>query len=131
MKKLMRSTLTFVLAIALVVTSLIFVPAKAEAATAITSMDYYDNDGNGPSKTEKGVLPVSFGTVMPKINGEALTKDSYDQYKDDIEFQIKQENGTGGEFKNIDSVSYFKFNDTWGLEWQQWTETAGGWILWM
>ena len=131
MKKLMRSTMTFVLAIALVVTSLAFMPAKAKAATAITSMDYYDNGGNGPTQSKTGVAPVSFGTVMPKINGAALTKDSFAQYENDLELQVSMADTTGGEYKDINKVDYFKFNDTWGWEWQQWTPDVGGWILWM
>ena len=131
MTKLTRRTLSFALAIALVVTSLIFVPSKAKAATAITSMEYYDNGGNGPTQTKTGVAGTSFGTVMPKMNGAALTKDSFAQYESDLELQVSMQETTGGEYKDINKVDYFKFNDTWGWEWQQWTDTVGGWILWM
>ncbi len=126
----MRSTLTFVLAIVLVVTSFAFMPAKAKEGTAITSMDYYDTAGNGPTQSKTGVAPVSFGTVMPKMNGAALTKDSFAQYEDDLELQVSMEETTGGEYKNIKNVDYFKFNDTWGWEWQV-DGGFSGWILWM
>ena len=131
MKRLMKRFIVFVMAIALVVTSLAFMPAKVKAGTAVTSLEYYDNGGNGPTQSKTGVAPVSFGTVMPKINGAALTKDSFPQYEDDIELQVCLDELTGGEYKPISSVNYFVFNDTWGWEWQQWTPDAGGWILWM
>ena len=131
MKRLMKRFIVFVMAIALVVTSLAFMPTKAKAGTAVTSLEYYDNGGNGPTQSKTGVAPVSFGTVMPKINGAALTKDSFPQYEDDIELQVCLDELTGGEYKPISSVNYFVFNDTWGWEWQQWTPDAGGWILWM
>ena len=40
MKRLMRDTIVFVMAIALVVTSLAFMPSKIEAKTAVTSLEY-------------------------------------------------------------------------------------------
>ena len=131
MKTHFKRALTLMLVAVLVVSSLIFVPSSnTKAATAVTSMDYYDG-ANGPTQEKSGVVGTSFGIVMPKINGEALTKTSWPQYEGDIELQVWQAKGTGGEYKDINKVDYFVWNDTWAWEWQQWTDTVGGWILWM
>ncbi len=130
--KLMKRTLAFFMAIVMVVGGLVFYKAQqdVDAAEAVTSMDYYDN-ANGPVVTETGVAPVDFGIVMPRMNGEALNQTNFKLFEGDVEVLVKQANGTGGEWKLINLVKSFVFNDTWGWEYQQWTADAGGWIFWM
>lgn len=44
-----------------------------------------------------------------------------------MQVYVKQAQGTGGEWKKIEEVSYFQWNDTWAWEYQSW----GGWVCWM
>lgn len=129
----MRRTFAMFMAVVMMASGLVIMGAEqtdVKAASVVTSMDYYDS-ANGATQTKTGVAPVSFGTVMPRINGAALTKDSFKQYEGDLELQVKQASGTNGQWKAIKDVEYFVFNDTWAWEYQQWSADAGGWILWM
>lgn len=134
-KKVWKGVVTaFAVAIVLIIGGLVIEKSNGRTANAdtiaITSMDYYDGE-NGPSQSKTGVAPVSFGTVMPKFNGVTYDKVSLKDVEKDLQLYVKQEKGTGGEWKTIDSVKYFVFNDTWGWEYQQWSSDLGGWILWM
>ncbi len=100
------------------------------AATAITSMTYYDS-ANGPVITKSGVGEVSYGFVMPKFNGKTSQELSISDVENDLQLYVKQEQGTNGEWKEIEKVSYFEWNKTWAWEHQQWSSTADGWVCWM
>lgn len=96
------------------------------AATVITSMECYDS-ANGPVVKREGVDEASFGFVMPKFNGKSSSELSISDVEADLQVYVKQEQGTNGEWKKIEEVSYFKWNDTWAWEYQSW----GGWVCWM
>lgn len=96
------------------------------ATTAITSMDYYSSK-DGPTITKSGVGEVSYGFVMPKFNGKGSDELSISGVEGDLQVYIKQEQGTNGEWKKIEDVKYFKWNETWAWEYQSW----GGWVCWM
>ncbi len=64
---------------------------------------------------------------MPKFNEKPVVNFPLQMWKKTFRFYVKQENGTNGEWKKIEDVSYFKWNDTWAWEYQSW----GGWICWM
>lgn len=96
---------------------------KGAAAEVVSSMDYYSTN-DGPTITHSGVGTVSYGFVMPKFNGKASSELSIADVEKDIQVYVKQENGTNGEWKKIEDVSYFKWNDTWAWEYQSW----GGWV---
>lgn len=100
------------------------------AATTITSMECYDS-ANGPVIKREGVDEASFGFVMPKFNGKTSKELSIADVENDLQVYVKQANGTGGEWKKIEDVSYFKWNDTWAWEYQDWGGGNGGWICWM
>lgn len=100
------------------------------ATTQITSMTYYDS-ANGPTITRDGTKEASFGFVMPKFNGKTSQELSLEDVEGDLQLYVKQASGTNGEWKNINDVDYFVFNDTWGWEHQIWSPTADGWICWM
>lgn len=100
------------------------------AATTITSMECYDS-ANGPIIKREGVDEASFGFVMPKFNGKTSKELSISDVENDLQVYVKQANGTGGEWKKIEDVSYFKWNDTWAWEYQDWGGGNGGWICWM
>lgn len=101
----------------------------AAETTKITSMEYYDS-ANGPAISLSGVTNASFGVVMPKFNGKTSQELALPEVESDLQLFIKQENGTNGEWKKIEDVSYFVFNSTWGWEHQQWSDDADGWICW-
>lgn len=102
----------------------------AAATTTITSMDYYDA-ANGALQTKKGVGEVSFGVVLPKFNGKASSELSIDDVRGDLEVFVKQENGTNGQWKDIDTVKSFVWNTNWAWEKQEWAAGVFGWVLWM
>lgn len=102
----------------------------AAETTKITSMEYYNTTSDGPTQSKSGVTEASFGFVMPKFNGKTSQELSLEDVEGDLQLYVKQENGTGGEWKKIGDVSYFIFNSTWGWEHQQWSDTADGWICW-
>lgn len=103
--------------------------AQAAVTTAITSMDYYDDD-NGPTQDKSGTEAQSYGFVMPKFNGKTSQELPLPDVEADLQLYVKQAVGTGGEWKKIDDVPYFMYNSTWGWEHQQWAEDADGWICW-
>ncbi|MCR5736851.1 MAG: glycoside hydrolase family 16 protein [Eubacterium sp.] len=133
-ERVWNKTLAIVMAMVMVIGSVtVALPNGSTvnaATTVITSMDYYDG-ANGPTLAKTGVAPVSFGIVMPKFNGVSYQQVSLTDVEKDLQLYVKQTNGTGGEWKTIESMKYFVFNDTWGWEYQQWTKDVGGWILWM
>lgn len=97
------------------------------ATTAITSMEYYDS-ANGPVVKRESVNEASFGFVLPKFNGKTSQELCLDDVVGDLQVYIKQAKGTNGEWKKIEEVSTFKWNETWGWEHQlDWD----GWICWM
>lgn len=100
------------------------------AATTITSMECYDS-ANGPVIKREGVGEASFGFVMPKFNGKTSKELSISDVEKDLQVYVKQAKGTSGEWKKIEDVSYFKWNDTWAWEYQDWGGGNGGWICWM
>lgn len=100
------------------------------AATTITSMECY-NSANGPVIKREGVDEASFGFVMPKFNGKTSKELSISDVEKDLQVYVKQAKGTSGEWKKIEDVSYFKWNDTWAWEYQDWGGGNGGWICWM
>lgn len=100
------------------------------AQTTITSMDYYDA-ANGASQTKSAVDEVSFGVVLPKFNGKNADELCIDDVSGDLEVFVKQDAGTNGQWKDIDSVSSFVWNSNWAWEKQQWAPGVYGWILWM
>ena len=102
----------------------------AAGTTKITSMEYFNNASDGPTQSKSGVTDASFGFVMPKFNGKTSQELALPEVENDLQLYIKQENGTNGEWKKIQDVSYFVFNSTWGWEHQQWSDTADGWICW-
>ena len=133
-KNYAKRFMSVVLAIALVLTTIgttgLFIAKDvtdvSAAATVVTSMDYFSAN-DGPTITHSGVGTVSYGFVMPKFNGKASSELSIADVEKDIQVYVKQENGTNGEWKKIEDVSYFKWNDTWAWEYQSW----GGWVCWM
>ena len=130
MGKTMKKLISVVMSLALLLTSagVIFSGSdvKGAAAEVVSSMDYYSTN-DGPTITHSGVGTVSYGFVMPKFNGKASSELSIADVEKDIQVYVKQENGTNGEWKKIEDVSYFKWNDTWAWEYQSW----GGWVCWM
>lgn len=96
------------------------------AATTITSMDYF-SPNDGPVIKRESVDEASFGFVMPKFNGKTSDELSIADVEADVQVYVKQAKGTNGEWKKIEEVSYFKWNDTWAWEHQSW----GGWVCWM
>ncbi|MFQ9516685.1 MAG: glycoside hydrolase family 16 protein [Eubacterium sp.] len=102
---------------------------QAAETTKITSMDYYDSN-NGPTQSKSGVTDASFGFVMPKFNGKKSQELALPEVEKDLQLYVKQDEGTNGEWKKIDDVSYFLYNSTWGWEHQQWTDDADGWVCW-
>lgn len=102
----------------------------AAATTVITSMDYYDA-ANGATQSKKGVGEVSFGVVLPKFNGKLSSELTIDDVRGDLEVLVKQENGTNGQWKDIDTVSSFVWNTNWAWEKQEWAPGVYGWVLWM
>lgn len=100
------------------------------ATVAITSMEYYDSV-NGATQTKVGVDEVSFGTVLPKFNGKSADELNIDDVSGDLEVFVKQEKGTGGEWKDIDTVKAFVWNTNWAWEKQEWAPGVYGWILWI
>ena len=133
-KNYVKRFMSVVLAIALVLTTIgttgLFITKDvtdvSAAATVVTSMDYFSAN-DGPTIKHSGVGTVSYGFVMPKFNGKDSSELSIADVKDDIQVYVKQESGTNGEWKKIEDVSYFKWNDTWAWEHQSW----GGWVCWM
>ena len=133
-KNYVKRFMSVVLAIALVLTTIgttgLFIAKDvtdvSAAATVVTSMDYFSAN-DGPTIKHSGVGTVSYGFVMPKFNGKDSSELSIADVKDDIQVYVKQESGTNGEWKKIEDVSYFKWNDTWAWEHQSW----GGWVCWM
>ena len=130
MGKTMKKLISVVMSLALLLTSagVIFPGSdvKGAATEVVSSMDYYSTN-DGPTITHSGVGTVSYGFVMPKFNGKASSELSIADVEKDIQVYVKQENGTNGEWKKIEDVSYFKWNDTWAWEYQSW----GGWVCWM
>ena len=130
MGKTMKKLISVVMSLALLLTSAgVFFSGsdvKGAAAEVVSSMDYYSTN-DGPTITHSGVGTVSYGFVMPKFNGKASSELSIADVEKDIQVYVKQENGTNGEWKKIEDVSYFKWNDTWAWEYQSW----GGWVCWM
>ena len=102
---------------------------QAAETTKITSMEYYDS-ANGQTQSKSGVTNATFGFVMPKFNGKKSQDLDLPAVEGDLQLYIKQAEGTKGEWKKIDDVSYFMFNSTWGWEHQQWSDDADGWICW-
>ena len=98
---------------------------QAQEVTEITALDYFDA-ANGPTQTKSGVSGVSYGFVMPKFNG----KTSQELSLADVEADLNLLVDVDGTWKNINDVEYFKFNTTWGWEYQVWSDTANGWICW-
>lgn len=130
-KKWFGRVISMVLTVALVITTIGVVSvsnsSKVSAATLVTSMEYYDNV-NGPTIKKSGTGAVSFGFVLPKFNGKEAKDVSYDDVRNDIELYVKQDNGTGGEWKKIEEVKSFVWNENWGIEHQlDWD----GWICWI
>lgn len=133
-KNYVKRFMSVVLAIALVLTTIgttgLFITKDvtdvSAAATVVTSMDYFSAN-DGPTIKHSGVGTVSYGFVMPKFNGKDSSELSIADVKDDIQVYVKQESGTNWEWKKIEDVSYFKWNDTWAWEHQSW----GGWVCWM
>ena len=101
----------------------------AAEITKITSMEYYDS-ANGQTQSKSGVTNATFGFVMPKFNGKKSQDLDLPAVERDLQLYIRQAEGTNGEWKKIDDVSYFMFNSTWGWEHQQWSDDADGWICW-
>ena len=95
--------------------------AEESSTTVITSLEYYDAS-NGAVYEKSGVTDASFGFVMPKFNGKDSSELALPAVESDLELQVS----VNGEWKNINDVEYFKFNSTWGWEYQDW----GGWICW-
>ena len=91
-------------------------------------MDYYSTN-DGPTITHSGVGTVSYGFVMPKFNGKASSELSIADVEKDIQVYVKQENGTNGEWKKIEDVSYFKWNDTWAWNISHGVAGFAGWKL--
>ena len=107
-----------------------FTVQAAESSTQITSLEYYD-EGNGEfSKSASSATSASLGFVMPKFNGLPSSELSLANVQDDLTLYVKQENGTNGQWVDIDQNDYFQFNSTWGWEWQDWGGDASGWICW-
>ena len=102
----------------------------AAATTVITSMDYFDA-ANGATQSKKGVGEVSFGVVLPKFNGKPSSELTIDDVSGDLDVFVKQEKGTNGEWKDIDTVSSFVWNTNWAWEKQEWSPGVYGWVLWM
>lgn len=96
------------------------------ATTAITSMSYYPGE-NGPTITHSAVGKASYGFVMPKFNGKESSELSIADVEKDLQVYVRQQEGTKGQWKKIEDVEYFKWNDTWAWEYQSW----GGWVCWM
>ena len=122
---------SMVLTVALMITTIGVVSvsnsSKVSAATAVTSMDYYNSE-QGPTIKKSGTGAVSFGFVLPKFNGKEPKELNYDNVRDDIQLYVKQENGTSGEWKKIEEVKSFVWNETWGIEHQlDWD----GWVCWL
>lgn len=136
-KSLSRKVIAYVMAVAVVLTTINFVnfasgTDKTNAATTvITSMEYYDA-ANGATRSDKGVgEEVSYAVVLPKFNGQESSDLNIDQVKGDLDVLVKQEVGTGGQWKDIDSVDSFVWNKTFAWEKQEWAPNVFGWILWM
>ena len=98
---------------------------QAQEVTEITSLDYFDS-ANGATQTKSGVSGVSYGFVMPKFNGKTSQELSLADVESDLNLLVDVD----GTWKNINDVEYFKFNQTWGWEYQVWSDTANGWICW-
>lgn len=138
MKKLLFKITSVVVAIAVVFSTIgtvswmgiIDTEDVAAATTAITSMEYYDA-ANGASQTKKGVGEVSFGVVLPKFNGKPSSELTIDDVSGDLDVFVKQEKGTNGQWKDIDTVSSFVWNTNWAWEKQEWAAGVYGWVLWM
>ena len=122
---------SMVLTVALMITTIGVVSvsnsSKVSAATAVTSMDYYNSE-EGPTIKRTGTGAVSFGFVLPKFNGKEPKELNYDNVRDDIQLYVKQENGTSGEWKKIEEVKSFVWNETWGIEHQL---SWDGWVCWL
>ena len=99
----------------------IMVHAEENTGTVITSLEYYDAE-NGATYEKSGTTDASFGFVMPKFNGKSSSELALPAVEGDLELQVNVD----GEWKNINEIEYFKFNSTWGWEYQDW----GGWICW-
>ena len=99
----------------------LMVYAQENSDTVITSLEYYDA-ANGATYEKSGTTDASFGFVMPKFNGKNSSELALPEVESDLELQVNVD----GEWKNINEVEYFKFNSTWGWEYQDW----GGWICW-
>lgn len=130
--KILKKVLSVLLAITMVVSVINYTgkrSGKTFAGVTITSMSYYDS-ANGQTQSKNGVDGASFGVVMPLFNGKSSSEVSVEDVRADLELYVKQAKGTNGEWKLIESVPYFVFNDTWAWEKQKWSETASGWILW-
>ncbi len=98
---------------------------QAKEVTEITAIDYFDA-ANGGEQTQSGVSGVSYGFVMPKFNGKPSQELSLSDVEGDLDLLVDVD----GTWKNINDVEYFKFNQTWGWEYQVWSDTANGWICW-
>ena len=96
------------------------------AAETISKMEYFDAS-NGPELTLEGVGSVTFGFVMPKFNGKPSQQLDLNGVIGDLQLQVKQKNGTGNQWKNIEEVPYFLYNSTWAWEYQS---SWDGWICW-
>ena len=95
---------------------------QAQEVTEITSLDYFDS-ANGATQTKSGVSGVSYGFVMPKFNGKTSQELSLADVESDLNLLVDVD----GTWTKIDDVEYFKFNQTWGWEYQS---DWDGWICW-
>ncbi len=133
-KGIVRKTISYFMAVAIVlvtVGTIDFVgnATNVSAATVITSMEYYDT-ANGATQSKSGVGEISFGTVLPKFNGKPASELCIDDVQSDFELLVKQDTATGGQWKNIDTVSSFTWNDNFAWEKQEWAPGVYGWIFW-
>ena len=110
-KRLLRSVLSVVLAVGMVLGGAVTFPVssiqtvKAEGAT-ITSMAYY-SAGDGPVLSASGVDSASYGFVSPIFSGGELT---WGEAVSDLNVNVKVD----GAWVNIDDLSNFAYNYDWG-----------------
>lgn len=97
---------------------------SSQKENEIISLDYFNAADATMQKSAVGA--TSYGFVMPKFNG----KDSKDLCLSDVEKDLELQVDVDGNWKSINDVDYFKFNSTWGWEYQVWSADASGWICW-
>lgn len=103
-----KCCLSFVMAAAITVTSVVAMPvvpvmAAETASKTITSMEYEE----GPTFTASGLSEASFGFRMPKFNGGNAT---WNDVATDLGVNVKVD----GEWTDIDSVDRYVYNSNWG-----------------